>query len=155
MIRHKRRAGNYKRHGDSKSNPIYRVWTAMLDRCLNPNDKRYADYGGRGIAVCDRWRNDFTAFRDDMGPRPTGMSIDRKNNDGPYDQNNCRWATASEQRRNSRRANPITAFGETKFVIDWVEDERCTVSWDTLNHRLWRGMNPEDAITKSLRGYPR
>jgi hypothetical protein len=141
--------GMYK-HGGSSS-PLYRVWAAMLDRCLNPNDKRYFDYGGRGITVCARWLNDFAAFRDDMGERLAGTSLDRIDNDGPYSPENCRWATLSQQRRNSRQAKPVTAFGETKFVVDWVDDPRCHVSWDTLNHRLWRGMKPEDAITRPLR----
>lgn len=81
----------------------YNSWKAMLQRCENPNDKDWPSYGGRGISVCDRWRNSFLAFFSDMGLRPgPEYSIDRKDNDGNYTASNCRWATPSEQRLNQR-----------------------------------------------------
>lgn len=82
----------------------HRAWGAMLARCYNPCGKDYRDYGGRGITVCPRWRESFQTFLDDMGLKPSAeLSLDRKDNDGPYAPGNCRWATRSEQRRNQRR----------------------------------------------------
>ncbi len=88
-------------HG-GRRRPEYKVWEAMKHRCQNPANKKFADYGGRGIVVCDRWQG-FASFFEDMGPRPTPRhSIDRVDNNRGYEPSNCRWATASEQRANRR-----------------------------------------------------
>lgn len=82
----------------------YWVWQAMLRRCDSEKNADFKSYGGRGISVCERWRNSFTDFIADMGPKPTPKhSLDRKDNDGNYGPSNCRWATAREQRMNQRR----------------------------------------------------
>lgn len=88
-------------HGQRKSR-AYNTWANMHQRCRNPKHPRYADWGGRGITVCERWHS-FKEFYADMGDPPPGMTIDRKNNDGHYEPDNCRWATVETQNRNKQR----------------------------------------------------
>lgn len=88
----------------------YRIWDGMRRRCKNNKDQRYQYYGGRGISVCDRWKHSFECFLLDMGPRPSNEhSIDRIDNDGNYEPENCRWATRSLQTHNQHKIKGITS----------------------------------------------
>ena len=83
--------------------PLWKTWQGMKQRCYNENDRRYKDWGGRGIKVCDEWLSDYEAFAEYMGTRPTGHQLDRIDNDGDYAPGNVRWATPSENASNRKR----------------------------------------------------
>lgn len=101
-------------HGKCKT-AEYRSWCAMLSRCTDPNSKVFSDYGGRGITVCERWR-EFENFLEDLGEKPTpNHSIDRVNNNGDYEPTNCRWATRTQQARNRRARKSKLWFTGIQF----------------------------------------
>ena len=103
---------------------LRRIWLKMIDRCQNPANKGYPRYGKRGIRVCESWRNSFDAFCTNMGPRPSAEhSIDRIDNDGNYEPNNCRWATRTEQARNRSDNHEVTIGGSTKCLKAWVVEK--------------------------------
>jgi len=110
------------KHGMSGS-PEFGIWTDMQTRCYNPNFKDFKYYGGRGITVCELWLNSFEAFYGDLGPRPSlRHSIDRKDSDGHYAPDNCRWATAEEQANNKSNTVRITLNGITKPLAEWCKE---------------------------------
>jgi len=95
-----------------KGTSIYDAWRGMRYRCTNRNHKYYADYGGRGITVCDEWLHSFENFYRDMGDKPKGLSLDRIDNDKGYCKENCRWSTAKEQTNNKRNTVYVVYKGE-------------------------------------------
>ena len=100
-----------KKHGENRKTVEYNIWQGMISRCTNPRNPRYHRYRGRGISVCERWRN-YESFLSDMGRRPSvEHSIDRVNNNGNYDPSNCRWATRSEQYANMSRTKTCSKCG--------------------------------------------
>lgn len=110
-------------HGGNKTR-LYSIWCAMRERCKNPNNKRFERYGGRGITVCEEWNNDFAAFRDwALGNGyAEGLTIDRIDNDGRYEPNNCRWVDRKTQNRNYSRNHFVTYLGRTQCVADWADE---------------------------------
>lgn len=107
-------------HGMSKT-VEHGIWMKMKDRCSNPDYKEYHLYGGRGIRVCKRWER-FINFYEDMGPRPQGMSIDRRDNNKGYSPANCRWVDSKTQARNTRTNRRVRFNGETKTLSAWCEE---------------------------------
>lgn len=97
----------------------YQCWSDMKQRCTNVRHKQYKNYGARGISVCLQWSTSFASFLADMGLKPDGMTIDRINNDGNYQPNNCRWATPAEQRKNQRTCVYLEHNGIRLTVEEW------------------------------------
>lgn len=112
----------YEKH-DPASNKLYAVWNAMKQRCCNPKNKRWSRYGGRGIKVCEEWKNSFESFREWALTHgyAEGLTIDRKNNDGNYEPDNCRWVTYHEQNMNYSRNVYYECNGERHTVSEWAE----------------------------------
>ncbi len=119
-------------HGMRKSKE-YKTWQGMIQRCTNPSAPNYSQYGGRGVGICNSWLK-FENFFADMGSRPKGMTLDRIDNDGNYDLENCRWATDSEQHRNKRNNVMVTFNGKIKCLAAWAEE--AGMIRDTLHTRL-------------------
>lgn len=130
-------------HGYS-DHPLYHTWICMHYRCSDPGYVDYPKYGARGISVCDRW-SDFNLFVFDMGDRPDGMTLDRRDNDDGYYLENCRWATAEQQNRNRRNSHMITAFGQTLSLAEWVE--KTGIGRYAIRGRLRGGWEPERALS--------
>jgi len=135
-------------HGQTGTR-LHQCWRRMLSRCYTPTATGYENYGGRGIGVCDDWRNGFVAFfhwatengyRDDL-------TIDRLDVDKHYAPDNCRWIPMSENCRRTRACVYLDAFGERKMIADWLRDDRCCVPRHVLKYRLKRHWPVEAALT--------
>lgn len=131
-------------HGMSKT-LIYHLWNGMVDRCTNPKNDRFKDYGGRGITVDPKWLK-FTGFYEDMCPRPGNKSLDRIKTNGDYTKDNCRWATPKEQQNNARNNVIIEFEGVTLPETYWAE--RVGIKKCTLHARLLRGWPIARALTE-------
>jgi hypothetical protein len=144
---------SHKTHGMRDSSE-YSIWTNIKSRCYNQRASYFSDYGGRGIAMCDRWRDSFEAFYADMGQRPSPKhSIERRNNDGPYSPHNCYWALKIEQANNTRSNRWLTFQGDTKTLSQWSRALR--MNYGTLYGRLRKHhWNIERALTTPLRQWP-
>lgn len=133
-------------HGRSQTTE-YRIWVHIKQRCYNEKNAAYSDYGGRGITVCDRWKDSFEAFYADMGPRPDPeMSIDRRDVNGNYTPENCRWATQVEQCSNRRNNHLIEHNGETKTLTQWAREAGLHPT--TIRLRLRNGWTMDQAMTR-------
>ena len=130
----------------------YRSWEAMKRRCLKKTDKKYKDYGGRGITVCERWLN-FLVFYEDMGECPDGKTLNRKDNNGNYEPSNCNWVDGFEQANNKQNSFYITYKGRTLTLANWARELK--VSKITLWCRLKRNKMPiELAFTLPFKSNP-
>ncbi|MFL5063503.1 MAG: hypothetical protein ACJ8FU_08510 [Xanthobacteraceae bacterium] len=136
---------NGMKHGLTYS-PEYTAWCHMRARCHRPTHPRFADYGGRGIAVCSKWRESFEGFFEDMGPRPSPKhSLERKDNEGHYEPSNCVWALPERQNRNARFNRFVTLDGERLCLKDAAK--RVGLNYNTVLARLYKGWSVEAALT--------
>ena len=129
------------RHGHAirgKHSSTHQSWLDMTYRCTNPRSRNWNYYGGRGIVVCDRWRQ-FENFLADMGENPKGLQLDRIDNNGNYEPGNCRWATRSEQHRNKRNNRLLTLGVRTQCRQAWADELGISIEalWRRLSRRGW------------------
>lgn len=143
-LSHQRKT-NFK-HGFSHKERLYDTWENMKRRCYNPKNIRYALYGGRGITVCDEWKNDYVAFRSwalENG-YADNLTIDRIDNDKGYSPENCRWATSNEQENNMSRNHLLSYHGETHTLSEWANI--LGITYSTISHRVSRGWSMERIV---------
>ena len=132
-------------HGKSKTR-LFKIWSCMKERCLKPYHKSYADYGGRGITICDKWTSNFEAFFQwamSNGYSET-LSIDRIDTNGNYEPSNCKWSNAMEQANNRRSSRKLYFDGQEKTISEWAATRG--LHPDTLLRRLKNGWSTSDAI---------
>ena len=131
------------KHGCSHKDKLYHIWKGIKARCYNPHNKRYKNYGGRGIKVCDEWKNDYLSFKNWAlnNSYSDDLTIDRINNDGNYEPNNCRWVDIKTQQNNTTRNIYITYKGITQSLSLWADTFGLTYS--CMKHRYDRNWNME------------
>lgn len=135
-------------HASGKA--VYNSWSNMIQRCTNPKHPSYGRYGGRGVTVCEEWRDcaAFVAWAESNGYEP-GKSIERIDNDKGYSPDNCRWATRREQQRNRHNNRMVTFRGETKCLADWAAELGTTSA--TLDYRIRRWGDVERALAEPIK----
>lgn len=128
--------------------PEYKAWINMRARCGNPTDQSWSAYGGRGITVCDRWRDSFEAFYADMGPRRSpSHSLDRIDNDGNYEPGNCRWATRTVQSQNRRSTRYVELNGEQVSLREACRRLGVERHYGNIGNKVRRGQTFEQAVS--------
>ena len=132
-------------HGQRHSR-LYRIWSNMKTRCFNPNDPHFPRWGGRGITVCDEWKDNFQAFFDWAMSHgyEDHLTIDRIDNEVGYSPENCRWISWEEQNRNKRNVRFITYNGKTQTIGQWTKE--LNLGKETIRERLKRGWSETEAI---------
>lgn len=138
----------FRTHG-KRHEKIYIVWMHMINRCDDQKYDSYSRYGGRGIKVCSEWY-DFMNFYNDMGDPPSGLTIDRIDNNKGYYKANCKWSTRKEQARNRRSNKYLTFDNRTLLVTDWAA--HLGVTDEQINKRLYRGWTVEEALSIPFSG---
>lgn len=140
------RAESARKHGHNTTkgkSKTYSSWESMIQRCTNPNNKHFNRYGGRGITICESWR-DFPNFLADMGERPDGLSLDRINNNRGYSPDNCRWATDSQQNNNRANSRFVTVNGYTDTIPNHAR--RYNINVKSARNRIYLGWSPMDTF---------
>lgn len=143
-----RKLGNNRRTHGFAGTREYGSWISMTRRCTNQDDVSYHRYGGRGITICKSWES-FENFYNDMGDRPKGMTLDRINNNGNYEPENCKWSTHIEQCGNMSKNTLLSANGKTQCIEVWARE--IGVSGNSIRYRLKIGMSEHDSINKPFR----
>lgn len=140
---------NYK-HGATKTR-LFKIWECMKERCYREKHKYFSDYGGRGIAVCDEWKRSFSAFQDwaIQNGYHDSLSIDRKDVNGDYSPENCRWVTMKAQQNNKRTNHLVCLDGVSHTITEWADI--LGLNKTTIKERLRSGWSDEDALTKPVR----
>lgn len=140
---------NNLKHG-MRNSRIYNIWRSMRQRCNNPNCKNFHNYGGKGITVCDEWKNSFEAFCEwaMKSGYEEGLTIDRIETDGNYEPGNCRWTSQKVQQNNRSNNRKICVNGTCHTLGEWSEITGLKIS--TIWARLQSGWSDEDAITKPV-----
>lgn len=145
------RINNVTRDAHHLSNTrLYNIWCAMKQRCYYSENNEFHNYGGRGVEVCEEWRDDFLTFKmwSEQNGYKDNLSIDRIDVNGNYEPSNCKWSTSKEQARNRRETLYLTVNGETKSLIEWCEI--VGLDYGTAYYRYYRGMSPEDVLRKKV-----
>jgi hypothetical protein len=143
-LKYKARAAIRRRMPFKVVPPLYGVWQSMRRRCLTPTTNQFADYGGRGIKICEEW-DSFEQFAKDMGERPPGYTLERVDNDGDYGPSNCKWASRKEQQRNQRVTRRVI-IGDRSYIAAELA-EIASLKTDSILDRVARGQTYEEVVS--------